>query len=160
MKKGFTLLELVVAVAIIGVLASAVYLNVRGSINASRDARRKLDLKTAQTAISLYYAKYGSLPTPVRQLVPEFLNAMPTNPKVVNNIFNENGVNGYYYWIDSSNGGYAIVTELDNQNEPDTLSPILQTTPGCVNSSGLLFTTGVCSNGFFGKMYQVGGSVQ
>ncbi len=62
MKKGFTLLELIIAIGIIGVLASSAGFAYTGSLRRARDARRKSDLKQIQTALELYKQEYGKYP--------------------------------------------------------------------------------------------------
>lgn len=61
-NKGFTLIELLVVIAIIGVLAAIVL----GSLNVarlkSRDAKRKLDLKQMQNALTMYYVSNRAFP--------------------------------------------------------------------------------------------------
>jgi len=53
--KGFTIIELLVVVAIIGVLAGIAAVNLRESQKQARDARRKADLNTILAALTLYY---------------------------------------------------------------------------------------------------------
>lgn len=59
-NKGFTLIELLVVIAIIGLLSSVVLASLSSARIKSRDARRKSDLKQIQTALELYYDKYGT----------------------------------------------------------------------------------------------------
>lgn len=62
MKKGFTLIEVLIVVFIIGLLASVVLVGL-GSFRArGRDARRIADLRSVQNALELYYGKFGSYP--------------------------------------------------------------------------------------------------
>jgi len=62
MKKirGFTLVELLVVMAIIGVLAAIVMVNLTESQKKSRDAKRKADLNTILTAMMLYYDDHNT----------------------------------------------------------------------------------------------------
>jgi len=53
-KKGFTLVELVVVVAIIGVLVSLGYTNYQTSMARARDGKRKGDLEQIRSALEMY----------------------------------------------------------------------------------------------------------
>ncbi len=61
-KKGFTLIEILVVVAIIGLLASVILIGL-GSFRArGRDARRIADLREIQNGLELYYTRYQLYP--------------------------------------------------------------------------------------------------
>jgi prepilin-type N-terminal cleavage/methylation domain-containing protein len=62
-RKGFTLVEILIVVSIIGLLSSIVLVGL-GSFRArGRDARRIADLRETQNALELYYGKFGMYPT-------------------------------------------------------------------------------------------------
>lgn len=54
-NKGFTLVELLVVVSLIGVLATLVLANLNAARQRARDAQRKSDIRNIQTALRLYY---------------------------------------------------------------------------------------------------------
>jgi prepilin-type N-terminal cleavage/methylation domain-containing protein len=61
-KKGFTLIEILIVVAIIGLLTSIILVGL-GSFRArGRDARRIADLRETQNGLELYFTKNGSYP--------------------------------------------------------------------------------------------------
>ncbi len=62
-KKGFTLVELLIVVSIIGVLTTLLMANFIGVRQRARDAQRKSDLRQIQSALELYRADQGSYPT-------------------------------------------------------------------------------------------------
>lgn len=55
LAQGFTLIELLVVVALIGILATLVMANLNAARGRSRDAQRKSDLRSLETALRLYY---------------------------------------------------------------------------------------------------------
>lgn len=60
--KGFTLVELLVVVAIIGLLATLSVLALGSARVRARDAKRLADVKTTQTALELYNNDQGGYP--------------------------------------------------------------------------------------------------
>jgi prepilin-type N-terminal cleavage/methylation domain-containing protein len=62
-RKAYTLIEMLMVVAIIGVLASSILVGLSGTRAKARDSRRITDLKSVQTALELYYGKYNSYPS-------------------------------------------------------------------------------------------------
>lgn len=61
-QKGFTLIELMVSITIIGILASVVLLQLNQTRVKSRDARRLEDIRTVINAIELYNSRFGFYP--------------------------------------------------------------------------------------------------
>ncbi len=61
---GFTLVELLVVISIIGLLSSVVFASLNNARMKARDAKRLSDMKQIQTALELYYDKYGFYPNP------------------------------------------------------------------------------------------------
>lgn len=61
-RKGFTLIEILIVVAIIAILAGAVLVGFGPAQRQGRDARRVQDLQRVQGALELYYNKCGHYP--------------------------------------------------------------------------------------------------
>lgn len=61
-KKGFTLIEILIVVAIIAILASVVLVGLGPTQRAGRDARRLSDLHQVQNALELYFNRCGYYP--------------------------------------------------------------------------------------------------
>lgn len=61
-RKGFTLIEVMVVLAIIGILVAILVINFDESRKQSRDAARKSDLLAMQLAIETYKAQNGNYP--------------------------------------------------------------------------------------------------
>lgn len=62
-RSGFTLVELLVVISLIGVLTTLVVANLNSARERARDAQRKSDLRNIQTALRLYYNDVGVYPT-------------------------------------------------------------------------------------------------
>ena len=61
-NKGFTLIELVVVIAILGILAGIAIPRFMDATATARGAKIVADLRTIDSAIMMYQAKSGSLP--------------------------------------------------------------------------------------------------
>ncbi len=63
-NKGFTLIEMMVVVAIIGILSSIIVMSLTGAKGKARDARRVSDLGQLQLALELYFDRCNMYPQP------------------------------------------------------------------------------------------------
>ena len=83
-RKGFMLLELIIVVAIIGILAAVAVPNLVGMTDEAKVARIQSDLSAMGTAAEVYYVKNGTYPTDLNQLVGTdnkgFLKKVPEPP--------------------------------------------------------------------------------
>lgn len=62
-KSAFTLIELLIVIAIIGILMSLLFPAVNSAIDAARKAQAKNDVTQIATAVIAYETEYGRLPT-------------------------------------------------------------------------------------------------
>lgn len=62
-SKGFTIIELIVVIAIIGVLATIIISNISGYTAKARDSKRKSDVEVIAKALNLFYADSGTYKT-------------------------------------------------------------------------------------------------
>ena len=62
LRQGFTLIELVVVIAILAVLAGVLVPRVSNHMSSARDARRLSDIKAVRRAVEQYYMDKGNYP--------------------------------------------------------------------------------------------------
>jgi general secretion pathway protein G len=79
--RGFTLVELLVVLAIVATLLSIVAPRYFDSLERAKEAALRATLVTVRDAIDKHRADTGRLPTSLQQLVDaRYLRAMPTDP--------------------------------------------------------------------------------
>ncbi len=61
-SRAFTLIELLIVIAIIGILMALLFPAVGGAIDAARKAQAKNDVTQIATAVTAYETEYGKLP--------------------------------------------------------------------------------------------------
>ncbi len=116
-RNGFTLLELLIVIAIIGILSILAVPNFIAARQRGRDAQRKNDMKQLQSALELYKndqsspdypnaAGYSSLGT---YLSPTYIAIMPTDPIASGT---------YYYAYTSATRTYSLSSCLENGGDP------------------------------------------
>lgn len=84
-KQGFTLIELMIAVAVIGILAAAAVPKLTAAADQAKAARIQSDLGTIGAAVEMYYARNGAYPSGLESLVSEddgegYLRTVPHAP--------------------------------------------------------------------------------
>lgn len=85
-QAGFTLLELMVVMAIIGILAAIAQPSLKQSIVKAREAVLKEDLFQLRDAIDQYYADHGKYPDQLTDLIngddrsKSYLRTIPLDP--------------------------------------------------------------------------------
>lgn len=112
MKKNyaFTLIELIIVIAILGILSSLITGNFITSLKKGRDTKRKSDLDQIQKALEMYYEdnnKYplgipfrGELCHPTGGCATQnYMFNIPQDPKTGYTYFYETDGNGTYYKI-------------------------------------------------------------
>jgi general secretion pathway protein G len=120
-QTGFTLLELLIVIAIIGVLMSIVTVNFIVVRQRARDAERKTDLVQLQSAFEFYRTDTGTYPTTAafsaancgqafQNGAAVYLKKIPCDP--LNDL-------PYQYLPDASGMSYTLYACLENASDKD-----------------------------------------
>jgi general secretion pathway protein G len=80
-KKGYTLLELMIVVAIVGILVTLAIPNFQQSAMKARETALKQNLFTMRAVLDQYYADRGDYPDSLESLVEaKYLRSIPVDP--------------------------------------------------------------------------------
>lgn len=117
-QSGFTLVEVLVVVGIIGLLASVVLVGLGTFRMRSRDARRIADLREVQNALELYYTKNNEYPAAATtwdafgdSLIGAEIgvNSIPNDPK---------GDRDYEYGVNTEKQSYVLKAVFEDKDSP------------------------------------------
>ncbi len=113
MKKGYTLIEILVVATIIGLLAAGAAASFTSLNKSARDARRKGDLEQVRSALEQYRSANSTYPTTltlscaVASLTDAsgniYLSKIPTDPRCVT----------YTYYLTASASDYTLGAYLE-----------------------------------------------
>lgn len=152
MKKnifGFTLIELMIVIAILGILTFLISGNFFQSLKRGRDTRRKADVQNIQKAIEIYYEDKNAYP-PDDFLTQTKLcyfdgSAYDCDKKVYMQRLPEDPTVGQYVYETDANGTYYKLYSCI-ENDQDTSSGIKLAVDGTQDPSGYMSGcgTGVC----------------
>jgi len=158
MKKAFTLIELLIAISILGIIASFIIVQMIGAANAAKDAKRKADVDIIKNALIQYrsenYTK-GSIQPATCEIgtnctnfdsdIQAFLESLPKDP------------NGTSYTYRSADGTDCSITAIlsdgsaytyDCQTEVATFGDSTNGVCGITSASSLTSSTpGLCTQG-------------
>ena len=85
-QAGFTLMEILVVVFILGLLATLVAMNVGGQVDPAKRTTAAANIRTIANAVSLYQLEYGAPPSTADGLAAlvdapqRFLKKVPVDP--------------------------------------------------------------------------------
>ena len=116
-KKAFTLIELLMVIAIIGILSGLMVVSLNGAKNAANDTKRKADIGLIANAVASYSSENystkpiattsctinGTCPSTINDSLKPFLATLPSDPN-----------SGTYYTYQSDGSDCTISATLSN----------------------------------------------
>lgn len=130
-SRGFSLIELLVAMAIVGVLVTIAAFGIRGARETARDARRETDLQNIKTSLEFFNSDCGYYPTPTSgDAIPEpligevdpatdpgttcstgntYMADVPEDPQPT--------IKEYYYFRSPSGTSYVLCAALEDPSD-------------------------------------------
>lgn len=154
-SRGFTLIEILISVAIIGVLATIGIMSYSKAQSIARDSKRKQDLTNLKTALELYKQRNGEYPpgaatgaaayssnlpswdTFKNILVPtgagtiQYINTLPQDPSLCSGV----SCSYYYLYNTPDSTSFRIGAKLENSASGNSAN-------GCADSAGSALFTG------------------
>lgn len=121
-NTGFTLIEVLIVIAILGIVAGSILGNFFTSLGKGRDSRRKQDLELVGKSLELYYNDHKAYPTgdplswgnQFTDGTTVYMQQLPTDPKSPSYSYN------YVYDPNPPAGGgsgYKLYACLENKND-------------------------------------------
>ena len=105
-KKGFTIIELLVVIVIIGILVALALPNLFAAQARGRDTDRKNELSNAQKQLETYFGDNGEYPATLDVVLPD--------------VDDREGPRGdaYTYTVGANNATYTLSAALENADDP------------------------------------------
>ena len=121
-EGGFTLLELLIVIVIIGILALLIIPNITSAPKKARDTQRKTDLRAIQKGLEEYFVSNNVYPNQMTDLTAgttPIMKTLPSDPK-------NTGAFVYSYTPANSNTTYTLTGCLENagDNGTDVIAPV------------------------------------
>lgn len=133
-QKGFTLVELLIVIAIIGLLATLAIVSLTAAQQRARDTKRVADLKAIQTAMELSWNESANYPAlaatgtntwaELSTVLSTFIGSLPTAPQ------DPDPAEAYTYMVDgTTTDEYYLGATIENTGH-QALTQDVDGTPG------------------------------
>jgi general secretion pathway protein G len=136
-RRGFSLVEVMIVIVIMGLLAGVVTVNVRGYLTKAKQNTARNEIATIVKALDTYYGMYSKYPdnnegigvlTKASEKIPEsLLSAEPVDPWGNPYQYNSPGTDGPYdvicYGADGREGGQGVDADITSNALKETVKP-------------------------------------
>lgn len=113
-QKGFTIIELLVVIVIIGILVALALPNLFAAQARGRDSDRKNELKNLQQRLETYFNDNGNYPSTDTAAMVAALGGAATDNEYVDPRDNA------YVYASTDGTSYTLTATLENTGDPDT----------------------------------------
>lgn len=140
-QKGFTIVELLIVIVVIGILAAITIVAYNGLQARSRDSIRKADLASINKAIRLFYAENGNYPMAsgwcTQMSNPSYAASFKTEmAPYISNIPSDPAygiTNQDYFYRNINDQSYELYAELEQSDENSYTSGSCSSIGGVLN---------------------------
>lgn len=117
-QKGFTIIELLVVIVIIGILVALTLPNLFSAQARGRDTDRKNELKNLQQKLETYFNDNDEYPATLNDLNPAPTADETTGPRQDAYTYTPSAVGGV------ANQAYTLTATLENENDKDAVNGV------------------------------------
>lgn len=140
-KNGFTLVEIMVVVLIVGILASMITINLSSARVKGRDSKRQSDMEAMAAALEIYYsqnktypvasswAALKDFPDPTgagKKFYPTYISNWLLDPVNESGLFPK--VYSYYYKVTDDGSMFVVDTRLEGKATCDSAIELTDST--------------------------------
>lgn len=119
-KQGFTLMEILIVIAMLGILATIIFGTYLSSLKKGRDSRRKQDLEQVSRALELYYSEQGQYPDSGDVIFGQALMHPTNNDLFYMKLLPTDPMSGYIYvYRTTDQQDYQLYACLENDDDLD-----------------------------------------
>lgn len=106
LRAGFTLVELVVVIAILGILAGLAIPRFVNANMAARGSKILADMNACESAINIYYVRHGTFPADIDVLIPSYMSVWP-KPSISSALVKKHDNNDLMLDVQANNYAYV-----------------------------------------------------
>lgn len=120
-QRGFTLIELIIVIAVISILIGIAFPRLRGMIEEGNTAKAAAELRALQAAVESYYIHNSRTYPATGATWQSALTAASTRPKLIGSALLDpfSGSGAQYQYAKSANGLYYVIWSVGSDGTAD-----------------------------------------